>query len=308
MRIATKVSNTITLGDTIEKFMVRKKADSLAKKTMDDYRRELNRFLKSSSNSMDVRVLEDEVIKYFGNIPNTSAAVFNRPYSCLKAFFNWCVDMEYLPYSPIAKAKLKKRHDDSEIHAASIDDIKAVLAACDQSSFTGLRNYTIILVMLDTGIRTAELTRLVDSDYDPCRRTILVRKQNAKTKKERTCYLSDETAIAINRYLQYKPDSIEWLFPSRDSNQMDTNEIGREIRKLCGRAGVKFTPYQLRHAFATYFVQNGGNVFVLQKLMGHSDLKLTLRYTDISESQKKEAHEAFSPINQITPKKRLSLS
>ena len=67
MRIATKVSNTITLGDTIEKFMIRKKADSLAKKTMDDYRRELNRFLKSSSNSMDV--LEDEVIKYFGNIP-----------------------------------------------------------------------------------------------------------------------------------------------------------------------------------------------------------------------------------------------
>lgn len=69
MRIATKVSNTITLGDTIEIFMIRKKADSLAKKTMDDYRRELNRFLKSSSNSMDVRVLEDEVIKYFGNIP-----------------------------------------------------------------------------------------------------------------------------------------------------------------------------------------------------------------------------------------------
>ena len=65
MRIATKVSNTITLGDTIEKFMDRKKADSLAKKTMDDYRRELNRFLKSSSNSMDVRVLEDEVIKYY---------------------------------------------------------------------------------------------------------------------------------------------------------------------------------------------------------------------------------------------------
>ena len=84
MRIATKVSNTITLGDTIEKFMVRKKADSLAKKTMDNYRRELNKFLKSSSNSMDVRVLEDEVIKYFGNIPITSAAVFNRPYSCLR--------------------------------------------------------------------------------------------------------------------------------------------------------------------------------------------------------------------------------
>lgn len=54
MRIATKVSNTITLGDTIEKFMVRKKADSLAKKTMDDYRRELNRFLKSSSNSISL--------------------------------------------------------------------------------------------------------------------------------------------------------------------------------------------------------------------------------------------------------------
>lgn len=90
MRIATKVSNTITLGDTIEKFMVRKKADSLAKKTMDDYRRELNRFLKSSSNSMDVRVLEDEVIKYFGKIIQQ----FKRRFSYYKrrlffSFFWW---------------------------------------------------------------------------------------------------------------------------------------------------------------------------------------------------------------------------
>lgn len=305
MRIATKVSNTITLGDTIEKFLTRKKADGLAKKTMDDYRRELGKFMKFSNNSMDARVLEDDIIKYFGNIPNTSAAVFNRPYSCLKAFFNWCVDNEFLPYSPITKIKLKKRPDDSEIHAATIDDIKAVLAVCDKTSFTGLRNYTLILIMLDTGIRTAELTRLTNGDYDPCRRTILVRKQNAKTKRERTCYLSDEIAITLNRYLQYKPDSIDWLFPSRDSNQMDTNEIAREIRKLCGKAGVKFTPYQLRHSFATYFIENGGNVFVLQKLMGHSDLKLTLRYTDISETQKQKAHSAFSPSNLLNSKTRL---
>lgn len=76
------------------------------------------------------------------------------------------MDNEYLTYNPIVKEKLKKRGDDSDINAASIDDVKRLLKACNRSSFAGLRNYyTMILLMDDTGIRTSEITRLTPNDY-----------------------------------------------------------------------------------------------------------------------------------------------
>ena len=75
------------------------------------------------------------------------------------------MDNEYLTFNPIVKEKLKKRGDDSDINAASIDDVKRLLKACNRSSFTGLRNYTMILLMVDTGIRTSEITRLTPNDY-----------------------------------------------------------------------------------------------------------------------------------------------
>ena len=142
-------------------------------------------------------------------------------------------------------------------------------------------------------------------DYDVKNRCLIVWRENAKTRTERICYLSDATATALNKYLQQKPDDVEWIFPSRDCHQLDTNELSRQFRKLCDAAKIKITPYQLRHSFATYFLENGGNVLVLQKLMGHSDLRMTQRYTDISESTKKRAQCDFTPTNLLVPSTRL---
>lgn len=138
-------------------------------------------------------------------------------------FFNWCVWMDYLPSNPLKKQGLTKRKDDSIIHSENIDDVKLLLEACDRSTFTGFRDYVMILVMLDTGIRTCELCRLTNSDYDTNSRTLLIRKQNSKTRQEGICYLSDNVALTLNRFLKTKPKEIEWLFPSRDGNQFSAN-------------------------------------------------------------------------------------
>ena len=131
--------------------------------------------------------------------------------------------MDYLPSNPLKKQGLTKRKDDSIIHSANIDDVKLLLEACDRSTFTGFRDYVMILVMLDTGIWTCELCRLTNSDYDINSRTLLIRKQNSKTRQERICYLSDNVALTLNRFLKTKPKEIEWLLPSRDGYQFSAN-------------------------------------------------------------------------------------
>ena len=306
MRIKTKISTKpIAFSEAAERFLRVKKAAKVRPRTLKDYEIVFNSFLKVSHNTLEFSVLCDDLLDFFSTIPDTSPAVYNRPYSCLHALFNWCVLDDIIPSNPLTKLGLKKRKDEGTIHAATIDDVKSLLKVCDRTTFTGLRDYTIILVLLDCGIRTCELVRLRNGDYDVKNHSLTVWRENAKTRRERICYLSDATAAALNKYLQQKPYDIEWIFPSRDCNQLDTNELARQFRKLCDIAKVKITPYQLRHSFATYFLENGGNVLVLQKLMGHSDLRMTQRYTDISESTKKSAQCDFTPTNLLLPSTRL---
>lgn len=305
MRIDTFIRDTTTFDEAAASFICFKEASQVSERTLADYKNTFNKFSAVCSNSMELAVLCSDVLKFFSAIPDTSPAVYNRPFSNLNSFFNWCIKQEILDKNPLSYLDLHKKKDEGNINAAAIEDIKAILAACNRRTFTGLRNYTLILLMLDTGIRTAELTRLENCDYDAFAKTITITRQKAKTRKQRICYLCDSTAAALNKYLKHKPKEIPFIFPSRDGNQLTTNEIGREFRNLCDKAKVKITPYQLRHSFATYFIENGGNVFVLQNLMGHSDIRMTLRYTDISETQKQKAHSAFSPSNLLNSKTRL---
>lgn len=307
MRIRMETVSVARLSTLMDEFISVKKSQKVVERTITDYRKTFDRFLNDCSNTTDYKTLKGEVANYFENIPETSPAVFNRPYSNLNTLFNWMVKQEYLPKNPLKDLELKKRPDEGNVSSADIEDVKKLLKACDKKSFTGLRNYTAILVMLDTGIRTSELCRLERVDYHQEDKSITVTKIKAKTRKQRILYLSDYTASALNKYLRHLPHEIDYIFPSRDCKQLTTNNLDKEFRHLCDKAGVKFTPYQLRHSFATYFVENGGNLFVLQQLMGHSDLRTTKRYTDISENQKKRQHSEFSPIKDIEPNRRITM-
>lgn len=307
MRITVKETNNQHLSALMDEFFIFKKNKEVCERTLKDYRVSFDNFLVIHGNSIEYNDLLKGVSKFFSQIPNTSSAIYNRPYSNINSLFIWMVRKEYIPRNPIKDLELTKRKDEETIHSATIDDIRLLLKVCDKKSFTGLRNYVITLLMLDTGIRTSELCRLEKCDYNRNDKSIVITSKKAKTKRQRILYLSPSTATALNKYLRNVPEEVSYMFPSRDCGMMTTNNLDKEFRKLCDKAGVKLTPYQLRHSFATYFVQNGGNLFVLQQLMGHSDLRITKRYTDISEEQKKVAHSSFSPALLLEKKNRLTI-
>ena len=307
MRLTAGEQNkTTSLSVLIEKFINVKKTNGMAERTIKDYEKELWKFYNFSSKKVSVKILEGDLLKYFASIPTTSSAVFNRPYTCLNAFFNYLVRQDYLPSNPLVKAEIQKKKDDSAIHAADAADIKKLLKVCDRRTFTGLRNYTIISLMIDTGIRTSELVRIGDNDFDEKGNRIIIRPEVCKTKHSRVLFLSPSTTSSIGKLIKMKPTGFSSkIFPSRDGNEMDTNNLSREFRHLSEKAGVKITPYQLRHSFATLCVESGMNVFLLQQLMGHSDIAMTRRYTDINLTQLQEAHSSFSPLDMVERGKRL---
>lgn len=291
------------LLNLINEFIYLKETQGREGRTVKDYKKELMKFYNSSSKKVNEDSLREDVLFYFSTIPTTSSAVFNRPYSCLCAFFNYLVRKRYLPINPLIDAEIKKKKDDSYITSADMEDVKKLMGVCDKRSYTGYRNYCIILLMIDTGIRTSELVRLRDCDFE--RDKIVIRPEICKTHSSRILYLSPSTSSAIGKLIKVKNGFGETLFSSREGRELDTNELSREFRKLSCKAGVKITPYQLRHTFATICVKNGINVFLLQQLMGHSDIAMTRRYTDINGKDLEKAHSSFSPISLLEGNKRL---
>lgn len=300
MRVKNVRKTRENLHEVVEEFISFKTAQKLRERTIAEYRKYLNDFVRKSADSLDADNLKEDLLSYFSAIPDTSPARYNHPYQYLHALFSWCVKQDYLIYNPFEKLDLKKRRDEGNVQPASIEDIQAFLKCLDKGNYCELRDYTITILMLDTGIRTSELLALRDADYSPKDQTIVIRQEVSKTSRGRTLFLSAITDAALRKFLKTKPEQWDsWLFPTRDGLKLETNVLGRNFRKYCRRAGVQFTPYQLRHSFATFYLQNGGDLFTLQRQMGHSDLQMTRRYTEVSDEQISKSHGAFSPVGML---------
>ena len=290
MRMVKMKQNHITLEACVKKFLLVKEAQHTGEEAMRDYRNCLARFTAHSHNSLDYSVLENDVLSFFCAIPDTSPARYN-------AFLNWLVEQGYLAQSPIKAHKLHKRQDEGNIKPASIDDLRAFLRGLDKTSYTGLRDYIIVLLILDTGIRTKELLALRHKDYSSENQSITITKVTAKTRRQRMAYLSGSTANALEDFLDRKPKEWEdWLFPNYEGQQLKVEHLDKAFARHSRECGVKITPYQLRHSFATLFLKSGGDLFSLQHLMGHSDLRMTKRYTELDEDYIEAQHRSFSPI------------
>ena len=306
MRKITEAKECPTLETAAKDFMNVKRAQGLSGETLHDYEMQLGRFLDKSRNSTEYAILEQDTLAFFAEIPDTSPARYNKPYQYVSAFFTWMVRPGYIPANPICANDLKKRRDEGNIKPVSVDDLRRFMDCLDKDTYTGIRTYTIILVMLDCGIRTKELLGLRESDFSAAEQTLKVSKVVAKTRRERLLYLSPQTSRAITAFIRIKPQEWDdWLFPNYEGKQLTTTYLDKDFAKVSRLSGVKITPYQLRHSFATLYLKNGGDLFTLQKQMGHSDLRMTKRYTEIDDDFLQSQHTTFSPVNLLGRKQKI---
>ena len=112
-----------TLTEVANEFLALKKAQKVRERTLNDYKKYIDKFLDQSDNSLDVDGLKAEILEFCADIPKTSPARFNHPYQYLHALFSWCARQDYLPYNPFDKLELKKIRDEGNAQPAEIKDI-----------------------------------------------------------------------------------------------------------------------------------------------------------------------------------------
>lgn len=284
-----------------KQFIFFKKAQGLADRTIKDYNVTFTLFEKYyTKDMMELQALKQSLLEMFVPLSKGSPATFNRPYSNLSCFFNWAVTNEYMEKNPLKMTGLKKKRDEGKIRNIPEDIIKKVLESIDINTYIGLRDYTLILLTLDTGIRPSEACGVELRDLDLEHSELTIRKEVAKTRVKRVLPLSYQTTEIFRKFTSIRnSDWNNYIFLTIDGEQFSTNAWEFRTQYYSDKVGYYFTPYDFRHTFAILYLKNGGNVFALQKLLGHKDLTMTKRYVNFAQSDIVEQHISASPVNRF---------
>jgi len=215
-------------------------------------------------------------------------------YRVLKRFFNFLKEEEYLTNSPMDKIQPPKIPK-LQPRFLSKEEAKRFFNAINRKTSSGIRNYAFFLFLLDSGARLSEALGLEISNLDLEYGRAFIRGKGAK---ERYIFFGRKCARALARYLfHYRPDSItDLVFVSSTGRGLDANNLYRSCKRIAKRAGLRNVyPHCFRHTFATQFLENGGNVLALQRLLGHSSLQMVNVYAHITLTALQNQYRSSSP-------------
>lgn len=228
-----------------------------------------------------------------GNAPASRA----RKLSSVKSFFKWAMSNGVVSINPaeqIDAPKIPHR----EPNAMNIQEIEDVMAAVKSDATTEpvmFRDIAIIQLLFGTGIRRSELANIKLKDLDLNNSSLLVEGKGAK---QRRVYYGDTTRAVLSEFveshrkLMKKAAESEYLFCSRQGTQLSLAQINNVVRKhfeAAGLGGKGYTVHTARRTFASHAYRNTGDIFAVQKLLGHSNTQTTMRYVMAEEDMKRKA-------------------
>lgn len=212
----------------------------------------------------------------------------------LKAFFGFCAREGLLSASPFAKVTMPKI-DKKLPTVLSDQEIAALLRACRTP-----RETAVLMLLLDTGLRAAECTRLDWGHFESATGRVLVIK--GKQRKDRVVFIGAETrkALVKLRVKQRKPGPELPIFRSeRAGERLTVNGLEQLLRRIGGRADVKCAPHLLRRTFATRSLRAGMDIYTLAAVMGHSDIEVLRHYLAIVEQDVQQASAKYGVVDNL---------
>jgi integrase/recombinase XerD len=162
-----------------------------------------------------------------------------------------------------------------------------------------VKHKAIIATAYAAGLRISEVCGLRIADIDSQRMCIHVR--SGKGKKDRYVMLGQSLLALLRQYYQKARPIGEYLFPGyKPHRPICTTAVNQVLRKVVRQAGLskKVTMHTFRHCFATYLMEAGTDILILQALLGHSSIRTTLRYTHITD---RLVQKLVSPLDMIQP-------
>jgi site-specific recombinase XerD len=313
----------IGLQDLLEGFLFSLQAEGRSPQTHSFYSKLLGCLVKYSKSHFWPNYVDDLEVKHFrefltwiatrrfeyvaGNNcrrtvePRASKAW--RYYKAIRRLFNWSIEEGLIRENPI-KGLHFKAPPPPPIEPYALDELKKFLAVCDLdikngARFTGLRNKAMLLLFLDSGLRSGELAFLKLSDIDMEQRIVRVL---GKGNKIGICPFSSTTAKAIWLYMIERKQRAKCnaLWVTEEGTEFAATSISSWFVRLKQRAGVNGSGrvHRLRHTSALQYLRGAKDSFLLQLFLRHEDLTMSRRYTQGLKQEEAIAahHNGASPV------------
>lgn len=243
-------------------------------------------------------------------VNNFSASTRKGNYRTLKTFYSFMVKKNIIAAADDPFNGLKTpKFDTKQINSFNKIEMEEILTSCNKKDFLGYRDYAILCTLFSTGLRKSELIAMTVSDVD--RNGVGYFRVTGKGNKERVIPIGSVLALVLKRYIRrrrkflddkgYKHHNGLWI--NNRGKTMTASGIDGIFDKLKNTDypwSTRVSAHTVRHTFATMFLVNGGDVFTLQRLLGHSDISTTKIYIDLKTDYIKRQGDNFNPLDNTT--------
>ena len=300
---------TVLLSQAISGYQLDAAARHLSRHTLADYNNTFAKFMDYLDDDPTIDSISSTLVKSFLASRSVSKKTVLNYHTGLSALWAWAVDADLVEIN-ILHTVQRPRPEKRVINELSREQVEAMFSALDRSrdfSRPGQRscsvalpnsdrNRAILILFLDTGIRVSELCELTIDRCDLRGRKIIVFGKGAK---ERQIPISARTAQVIWKYLSKRSDARmnDFLFVTRENLPITRKNCLDMLTDLGERAGVpNVHPHRLRHTFAINYLRNGGDVYTLQDILGHTTLDMVKNYLHIARTDVAASHRKASPV------------
>ncbi|MFB5933000.1 tyrosine-type recombinase/integrase [Peribacillus frigoritolerans] len=232
-----------------------------------------------------------------------SVSTINIRIRTLKTMFRFLTVEGIIPVNPTENISQIKGDEREEVPGLPDEEVDAILASYDDSQFAQWRDKTLILLLLDTGMRIGEALALTADQVDFRQLSVSVPSQIAKNRKHREIPISREIAKRLRQLLDETQSYFgeeSMLFMNAYGEPFTDDAFRRRLNRLKRKLGIeRLHPHQFRHTFARNYILNGGDLFTLQRILDHADITTTRKYVQMDSEHVREQHNKFSPVRRI---------
>jgi integrase/recombinase XerD len=216
----------------------------------------------------------------------------------IKAFFSFLSREGFMEINSMEKVKLPKLPE-LVIPTLTQKEVEKLLDQIDKHSAQGFRDFAILLTFVDSTVRLSELAELKASDIDYEQSYFKVM---GKGRKERYVPFGRRVARVLMKYqLKYRPEPLGtdkfWL--KKDGTSLPAKRIEKLVSYYGRKAGLRVYPHKMRHTSSVLYLRNGGDVFSLQKKLGHRSLVMTRRYSNLADADVRDKHLRYGVADRL---------
>ncbi len=298
---------TMSYDDAVKRFIADAERRGLRPDTVSYYRTKLGLFRRwlvgrdmTELISRITRLDIDDYVDYMKLERGMTNGAINTNIRAIRALFGFLSESKYIRNNTMRGYALLKVRT-GNIEAFSMKQLRQLLNAPDKRTFTGVRDFTYMLLLIETGIRLSESAQILVEDVKLSEGVVFVR--HTKNNFHRYVPIQAKMKEQLRRYMRLRGTcETEHLFVTLDGEAMQRaalQKIVAKYGKLADIKGVRCSPHTLRHTFAKLSVMNGAGVFELQKILGHSTMEMVRIYVNLYSSDVNEKHKEFSPLKDL---------